>query len=1196
MAGADANALAEALALPPGTEDVLVAATDDGSLLVAAVAGDRTEFFALDAADGVPARALSSFPLTARAEPGALAAPRLSSPSLSFAAVAFEAGGQVRVAVVDPTRGAQAFDVPVSLAGEVALHPSVAVRGGSVVAAYYAVSPSGARACVVTLDGATGSEGGRACVGAAGVPFPAVLLDGDAAFLLLFGPAKSALYAIEGTALSARGEAPLGGYAASLSATGGRLEGVLSDASGTSRVSVPFDDLTRVTRVALPLSSPTVAVAAAVSHDGRLAAAGRSLDGAWVLREGGLSQYAVAPRGGAFAFAAATDAFGLARALVGEGPATSPVGTSFSAGDPYAVRVSVSGPTSVLPLDSATFRVTVSAVRLPVSLVGLGVAAPEGWSAQAPAFTAALAAGESAATDIRLLAPAGALPGPYEVRVSPAVLESSIQHTHVFGVAVEGAASPISISYAGAPLELDPGESAVVGVQVTNRGGTAAVSEVRAGLAEGGLIVSPAATTVTVAAGGTATVSFIVTAPSSALPQADVRLAFEVLPGDASGISLALEVPAAVSPIFRPELVVGSADLGAAPGGTVTLPAKVANHGNVAGFVTVTASTLGLPESAVLAPGRALLVPAYGVVDAGVSLNVPPDAVADQRYSVTVAAATDAGAPLDGGRTLFGRVAPIVAVSAAYRGGGQVLPGETTTGTLTLDNHGNRAVTFDLTLGGAADGFAVFAAGSPAGGLVVAPWSSLDVPVTVRAPRDAPPGPRELMVSVSSDAGAPLDVPVPVEVGEVHVFGIRVLTPQIHVRDPAVERVAVEVALSSGSNTPERVALDFGGVAPPLFEVLPDGSAAELPLGSLVEVAPFSTVTVRALVPVGLSPGVTSREVPVVAETLSALRATDLATVIRPLSDPRVVDLTILPPLRGGPLHTVFANLSNGGLTTATGISVRLVVDGALVAHEPLAPLSPGVTRLVSFSFVPRADEQVVSVVLVSDLPAFDADLSNNEASVAYATPGAAPAPPSAPFSGAQAVPVAAASFSLLALLGVALTEVGKSTFLSLLFLPLYVKLKPGEVLDQYLRGQIHGYIIANPGEHYNAIKEQLGVTNGALAYHLRVLEKSGYIRAARDGMYKRFYPVGVKIPKRRRLSTFQEAIVKAVRDQPALSQKDLAELLGVSNQVINYHVKQLEGAHIIRLERDGRASRIFLGPEAPPEEKPAAPAPAATP
>ncbi|HEX9709905.1 MAG TPA: winged helix-turn-helix transcriptional regulator, partial [Candidatus Thermoplasmatota archaeon] len=140
------------------------------------------------------------------------------------------------------------------------------------------------------------------------------------------------------------------------------------------------------------------------------------------------------------------------------------------------------------------------------------------------------------------------------------------------------------------------------------------------------------------------------------------------------------------------------------------------------------------------------------------------------------------------------------------------------------------------------------------------------------------------------------------------------------------------------------------------------------------------------------------------------------------------------------------------------------------------------------------------------------------------------------------------------------------------------------------------GYIIANPGEHYNAIKEQLGITNGALAYHLRVLEKSGYIRAARDGMYKRFYPVGVKIPKRRRLSTFQEAIVKAVRDQPALSQKDLAELLGVSNQVINYHVKQLEGAHIIRLERDGRASRIFLGPEAPPEEKPAAPAPAATP
>src|SRR6185295_1479304 len=150
-------------------------------------------------------------------------------------------------------------------------------------------------------------------------------------------------------------------------------------------------------------------------------------------------------------------------------------------------------------------------------------------------------------------------------------------------------------------------------------------------------------------------------------------------------------------------------------------------------------------------------------------------------------------------------------------------------------------------------------------------------------------------------------------------------------------------------------------------------------------------------------------------------------------------------------------------------------------------------------------------------------------------------------------------------------------------FLPLYVKLKPEEVLDQYLRGQIHGYIIANPGEHYNAIKDQLGVTNGALAYHLRVLERAELIRPVRDGMYKRFYPVGVKIPKRKRLSPFQAAIVRVVRSTPDVSQKGLAEILGVSNQVVNYNVKQLEDANIIKVDRTARASKLTLGPDAPP-------------
>jgi DNA-binding MarR family transcriptional regulator len=1186
VSGADGIGVLEVFDLPVATEDILVAPLADGSLLVAVVTAGGTQFLLLPAAEAGPVQTLASFPFVARAEPSPLSVARLSASTTGHVAVVFEADGAVRVAALDAAQGSQAFEVTISDAAEIALHPTVAVHAGEVLAAYYGVSTTGGRVCLVALAFDTGDENSRSCVAARGAPFPALLRDGASTYLTTTGPQRTSIYAVDGGALVRVGDAPVGGHAAALWVRAGQLQGVVSSGALTHLVTAPLDDLSSVTRTALPVPSPTVSVAAAVANDGRLAAAGSTASGSWVLGEGGITHYTVAWRESVLAASAVTDAYGLARVLLAQGPLMAPTVGTFSVGDASAVQTSIEGPASVLPTDWALLHVTLKAVRTPVTVVGLGVSVPEGWSAQSPSITEALAAGETASSDIRVQPPPGAPPGDYEIRVTPAVLESSIPHTSTYTLQVAPAPSSVSAVYSGSALALEPGESTVVGVQVTNRGGAAAVTEVRSGPAAAGLTVSPPSSTVTVPSGATETVWFVVSAAASALPADGTRLGFEVVPPDGS-VPTRLEVVVSVIPVFLPALVVGLADLSAAPGGGMPLSVRVVNGGNAEGLVTVTADTLGLPPWALTQPGHPLQVPAFGSVDAGLVLSVPVNAVADQRYSVSVEAADAAGAALAGTRTLFGTVLPVVGISATYEAGAAIIPDGASSGTLTVSNLGNRPVTFSLGFGTGASGFTVFPDGMPSGGLVIDAWSSLDVPLTLRAPRDAAPGPLELTVTISSDAGAPLVVPLPVDVAEVHAFGMRALTPQLTVRDPAVERVVVEVALSSGSNTPELVALDFGGVSPPLLLVLPDGTARPLDEGAPVLVPPFETATVRALVPVGLAPGETTRSVTVTADTLSGLTASHAVTITRPLADPRVVDLMILAPPRGGALHTVFANISNGGLTTATGLSARLVVDGALVAQEPLSPLSPGITRLISFSFVPRAEAQVVAVVLTSDLPAYDADLNNNAASLTYATPGMAPVTPSGPFSSDQALPAAAASFSIIALIGVALTEVGKSTFLSILFLPLYVKLKPREVLDQYLRGQIHGYIIANPGEHYNAIKEQLGVTNGALAYHLRVLEKADYIRAARDGMYKRFYPVGVKIPKRRRLSTFQESIVKTVRDRPALSQKELGELLGVSNQVINYHIKQLEGANIIRLERDGRSSRIFLGPDAPPDEMP---------
>jgi len=187
------------------------------------------------------------------------------------------------------------------------------------------------------------------------------------------------------------------------------------------------------------------------------------------------------------------------------------------------------------------------------------------------------------------------------------------------------------------------------------------------------------------------------------------------------------------------------------------------------------------------------------------------------------------------------------------------------------------------------------------------------------------------------------------------------------------------------------------------------------------------------------------------------------------------------------------------------------------------------------------------------------------------------PAPRPTPVVSMEGLGIALAIFLALGGIAVGWNEVVLVALLNLL-LPMYVKLRREEVLDQYTRGKIHGYIIANPGEHYNSIKAQLRLKNGTLAYHLRVLEREGYVKTTRDGMFKRFYPMESLVPRRKsEFSAIQEIVLEHIRSSPGANQNELARQMGVSSQVVNYHIRNLVAAGIIRLERDGRETRCYL-------------------
>lgn len=163
---------------------------------------------------------------------------------------------------------------------------------------------------------------------------------------------------------------------------------------------------------------------------------------------------------------------------------------------------------------------------------------------------------------------------------------------------------------------------------------------------------------------------------------------------------------------------------------------------------------------------------------------------------------------------------------------------------------------------------------------------------------------------------------------------------------------------------------------------------------------------------------------------------------------------------------------------------------------------------------------------------------------------------------------------------GAGSTEPGR--FRIFLFLTvLYSKLRKTKILDHYIRGRIQGYITANPGSHYNMIKADLQINNGNLAYHLQVLERQGYIRSVRDGIYKRFYPDTMSVP---RPPSLQERILVLLRTHPGLTQKEIAIKLDEKPSTINDYVRRMVAASLLRVERAGVKNHCYVmdGPMGP--------------
>jgi uncharacterized repeat protein (TIGR01451 family) len=171
----------------------------------------------------------------------------------------------------------------------------------------------------------------------------------------------------------------------------------------------------------------------------------------------------------------------------------------------------------------------------------------------------------------------------------------------------------------------------------------------------------------------------------------------------------------------------------------------------------------------------------------------------------------------------------------------------------------------------------------------------------------------------------------------------------------------------------------------------------------------------------------------------------------------------------------------------------------------------------------------------------------------------------------------------LFALIGIGLSLVAslsrESTKYSLLmfFLPLYTRLKRKQVLDNEIRGMIRGYVTANPGDHFNAVKFALDLGNGTLAHHLSVLERENIVKSVKDGKFRRLFPAGAKVRDGAYITKVERLILDVVRETPGITQKDIVKRLGLSQPAVSYHISKLKKSNKMDAERHGMSVRHYI-------------------
>ena len=136
--------------------------------------------------------------------------------------------------------------------------------------------------------------------------------------------------------------------------------------------------------------------------------------------------------------------------------------------------------------------------------------------------------------------------------------------------------------------------------------------------------------------------------------------------------------------------------------------------------------------------------------------------------------------------------------------------------------------------------------------------------------------------------------------------------------------------------------------------------------------------------------------------------------------------------------------------------------------------------------------------------------------------------------------------------------------------------------LDLENRKRIFECVRESPGLHFREIQRRMDMPIGVLEYHLDYMTRRELLTVEKHDNFSRYYPRGhLSKEKQRIISSLRQEIPRGIilylLNNQGATHSEILTNFTISGGTLSYHLKKMAAKEIVRIEKDGRESHVYL-------------------